>query len=153
MTDVDGDTPPNNTIHRVRVRCMDNGEINEFMTEIQNFWVQNGMLCEKHCKENNIDAKYWKKTDPARVCRYMELHGNKTDYQDSEKISDDECKGVTGVRCTDVTTEPGQSGLAALLDFKENGDYTWNDTDEEFLDDTNEEVKQPREKRARRSNS
>ena len=153
MVDVDDDSPPSNTIHRMRVRCMDNGKINEFVTEIQNFGVQNGMLCKKHCKANNVDAKCWNKTEPARAHRHMELHNDKTDYQDSEKMSNDKCKGATGVRHTDVTTTLGLNGLAASLDFEENGDCTWNDTDEEFLDDTNEEVKQPREKRARRSNS
>ena len=107
MVDADGNSPPNNTIHRLQARHTDNGQTNEFMTEIQNFWVQNGMLCKKHCKENNIDAKCWKKTDPARVHRHMELHNDKMDCQDSEKISDDECEGTTGVRHTDVMTELG----------------------------------------------
>ena len=156
MIDVDGNSPPQNTTHCIRARCRDQGEINEFATEIQNFWAQNGMLCERHCKANNIDSKHWKRTEPARTHRHVELHNSMIDHQEDQAIDEDRHEDTTGQRHTDLNASLGRSALEALREFKESNNCSWGDSDKEFLDDSEEEeeeVTPPRRKRIRRSSS
>ena len=113
VADVDGNSPLSNAVHRLWVMHKDNGQGHDPMTKISIFWALNGMLCEQFCRNTGINPKHWKKTESARTHRFMELHNELINCQDSQALSDNECKGMTGERCTDPTTTLNRAGLEA----------------------------------------
>ena len=84
----------------------------------------------------------------------MEPHNKLMDFQNEEAQCTNDDESPTAEKCTDVTRALDNTGEQKSLEFKECNKMSWNNADDECLEeeDEEEEAKLPHKKKARRTN-